>query len=78
MQTNLLTGFLKIFFIDEKHIVGTAGQWLVGAKVVIVVREMVDTPVVLAPVVEEGHHRVEQEEEEEKENERFLESHIEL
>ena len=54
----------------------TARQWLVWAKVVIVVREMVDTAVVLAPVVEKGDNRVEQEEEEEKQNERFLESHI--
>ena len=30
----------------------------------IVVRQMVDTPVVLAPVVEEGDNRVEEEEEE--------------
>ena len=50
---------------------------MVGPKVVIVVREMVDTPVVLAPVVEKGHNRVEEEEKEEKKNERFLESHLE-
>ena len=43
-----------------------------------VVREVVHTPVVLAPVVEKCHHGVEQEEEEEKENEGFLEPHIEL
>ena len=42
-----------------------------------VVRKLVDSPVVLAPVVEKAHHGVE-EEEEEKENETFLESHIEL
>ena len=43
-----------------------------------VVRKLVDSPVVLAPVVEKAHHGVEEEEEEEKENETFLESHIEL
>ena len=44
----------------------------------VVVREVVDTPVILTPVIEKGDHRVEEEEEEEKKNETFLESHVEL
>ena len=44
----------------------------------VVVGEVVDTPVVLTPVVEKGDHRVEEEEEEEEENETLLESHLEL
>ena len=44
----------------------------------VVVGEVVHTPVVFAPVVEEGDYRVEEEQEEEEENETFLESHIEL
>lgn len=42
----------------------------------VVVGEVVHTPVVFAPVVEEGDNRVEEEQEEEEENETFLESHI--
>ena len=44
----------------------------------VVVREVVDTPVILTPVIEKRDHRVEEEEEEEEENETFLESHVDL